>query len=280
MLGKSIQSSRRRYAGVLSRAVIVPPLLLAAMLICASVSQTAEAVGDLQITADPGLRVYLDEEDNFVGKTNEYDDGLYLEGLPVGSHAVIIKKSGFLPGRFMIEIKSGRTIELTVGELKPDITIEQKGEAKEAEVEAEVGSLKIRSVPLKCDIRFLDRTINKEKDEVVIEGIPVGTYPIEFWRREETLTHQVTILANSELELLVHFRDRKVLQTRTLAATRGEMVLIPAGEFLMGSDDGGDDEKPVHKVYLDAYYIDKYEVTNLQFSRFLTEKGNQKEGGA
>jgi len=60
----------------------------------------------------------------------------------------------------------------------------------------------------------------------------------------------------------------------------GDMVLIPAGEFLMGSEDGDDDEKPVHKIYLDAYYIDKYEVTNAQFSRFLNEKRNQEEGGA
>ena len=41
-----------------------------------------------------------------------------------------------------------------------------------------------------------------------------------------------------------------------------EMVLIPAGNFRMGSDQGYLDEKPVHTVYLDAYYIDKYEVTN------------------
>lgn len=40
------------------------------------------------------------------------------------------------------------------------------------------------------------------------------------------------------------------------------MVLVPAGEFLMGDDAGAGDEKPAHKVYLDAYYIDKYEVTN------------------
>jgi eukaryotic-like serine/threonine-protein kinase len=40
------------------------------------------------------------------------------------------------------------------------------------------------------------------------------------------------------------------------------MVLIPAGEFTMGSDNGDADEQPVHTVYLDDFYIDKYEVTN------------------
>ena len=49
------------------------------------------------------------------------------------------------------------------------------------------------------------------------------------------------------------------------------MVLIPAGEFQMGSDDGQEDEKPVHTVYVDAFYMDKYEVTNLEYQRFLFE---------
>jgi len=48
-----------------------------------------------------------------------------------------------------------------------------------------------------------------------------------------------------------------------------EMILIPAGEFTMGSDTGGpgaDMDKPVHKVNLAAYSIDKYETTNAQYA--------------
>jgi hypothetical protein len=48
-----------------------------------------------------------------------------------------------------------------------------------------------------------------------------------------------------------------------------EMVLVPAGEFWMGSDDGNDDEKPRHRVDLDAYYIDRYEITNGLYQRFM-----------
>jgi formylglycine-generating enzyme required for sulfatase activity len=58
-----------------------------------------------------------------------------------------------------------------------------------------------------------------------------------------------------------------------------EMVLIPAGEFEMGSEDGDGDESPVHTVYLDTYWIDKYEVTNSQYAAFLNAMGNQEEGG-
>lgn len=39
------------------------------------------------------------------------------------------------------------------------------------------------------------------------------------------------------------------------------MVYVPPGEFPMGSTDGDKDEKPVHTVWLDGFYIDKHEVT-------------------
>jgi formylglycine-generating enzyme required for sulfatase activity len=51
------------------------------------------------------------------------------------------------------------------------------------------------------------------------------------------------------------------------------MVLIPAGEFQMGSNDGSSDEKPVHKVYTDAFYMDRCEVTNAQYAKFLSKYG-------
>ena len=43
------------------------------------------------------------------------------------------------------------------------------------------------------------------------------------------------------------------------------MVLVPEGDFVMGSDNGDEDERPVHTVYLDEFYIDKYEVTNSDY---------------
>ncbi len=56
------------------------------------------------------------------------------------------------------------------------------------------------------------------------------------------------------------------------------LVYVPAGEFQMGSDQN-DDEKPIHTMYLDAYWIDQTEVTNAMYAQFLNEKGNQSEGG-
>ena len=46
------------------------------------------------------------------------------------------------------------------------------------------------------------------------------------------------------------------------------MIYIPAGEFLMGSDSGRDNEQPPRLVYLDAFEIDRFEVVNEQYQRF------------
>jgi len=54
------------------------------------------------------------------------------------------------------------------------------------------------------------------------------------------------------------------------------MVLIPAGEFQMGDhfNEGDSDELPVHTVYLDAFYMDIYEVTNAQYQEFMNATGH------
>ena len=47
------------------------------------------------------------------------------------------------------------------------------------------------------------------------------------------------------------------------------MVLIPAGAFQMGSTTGDVDEVPIHKVELDAFYMDQHEVTNAEYQVFV-----------
>ncbi len=69
-----------------------------------------------------------------------------------------------------------------------------------------------------------------------------------------------------------------------------DMVYVPAGEFIMGSSDEDiemylqmfiyrrpsryTNEKPQHTVYLDAFYIDEYEVTNAQYGEFMAATGH------
>jgi len=57
-----------------------------------------------------------------------------------------------------------------------------------------------------------------------------------------------------------------------------DWVNIPAGEFLMGDNfnEGDADEQPVHTVYLNEYYISKYEITYTQYDYFCDETGREK----
>ena len=66
---------------------------------------------------------------------------------------------------------------------------------------------------------------------------------------------------------------------KEIAAKDGApMVLVPAGEFWMGlsEEEGLDDEQPRHRVYLDAYYIDQFEVTTERYAKFLAASGWEK----
>jgi len=56
------------------------------------------------------------------------------------------------------------------------------------------------------------------------------------------------------------------------ASDETELVLIPAGEFTMGHNSGYD-TLPVRQMNLPAFYIDKYEVTNKRYKRFIDATG-------
>ena len=53
----------------------------------------------------------------------------------------------------------------------------------------------------------------------------------------------------------------------------GEMVSIPAGAFMMGSQTGSPDERPVHSVELPSFLIDRTPVTKAEFALFLQAVG-------
>jgi formylglycine-generating enzyme required for sulfatase activity len=51
------------------------------------------------------------------------------------------------------------------------------------------------------------------------------------------------------------------------------MVWIPGGTFLMGNEHGAPDERPVHEVTVSGFWMDRTEVTNAQFRRFVEATG-------
>jgi formylglycine-generating enzyme required for sulfatase activity len=76
---------------------------------------------------------------------------------------------------------------------------------------------------------------------------------------------------NEQLQAVQREELQKLVQ-RGVSLPEG-MVLIPAGEFLMGAEDGLPDAQPLHRVYLSSYWVDKYEVTNSQYKQCVEGGG-------
>lgn len=55
------------------------------------------------------------------------------------------------------------------------------------------------------------------------------------------------------------------------AYAEDSMIKIPAGKFMMGSDKGLEDYRPKHEVYIDSFYIDKYETTQTEYTALMKE---------
>jgi formylglycine-generating enzyme required for sulfatase activity len=66
--------------------------------------------------------------------------------------------------------------------------------------------------------------------------------------------------------------ELKQLAQRGIAQPEG-MVVIPAGEFLMGAEDGPQDARPLHRVHLSSYWFDTYEVTNAWYRQCVDGGG-------
>lgn len=83
---------------------------------------------------------------------------------------------------------------------------------------------------------------------------------------EETITGVNNRLGEAQQDELKRLAERGIAQPEG-------MVVIPAGEFLMGAEDGLQDARPMHRVYLSSYWLDIYEVTNARYRQCVEGGG-------
>ena len=67
--------------------------------------------------------------------------------------------------------------------------------------------------------------------------------------------------------------ETKAYPSKTTSTSTEKMVYIQGGRFLMGSDKFYPEEKPVHEVTVDGFWIDRFTVTNEDYKKFVDETG-------
>ncbi|MDP6995363.1 MAG: SUMF1/EgtB/PvdO family nonheme iron enzyme [Candidatus Poribacteria bacterium] len=119
----------------------------------------------------------------------------------------------------------------------------------------------------------LSTPLPKDGTQLLIQsyGLPLTTVPVE-------ISIDTPVLQKvSATPLKLTIAERILWNT-----DQSPMVRIPAGRYAMGDhfEQGDSDEKPVHPVELDSFYIDAYEVTNEQYCRFLNAVSSSPEVAA
>jgi formylglycine-generating enzyme required for sulfatase activity/plastocyanin len=106
-----------------------------------------------------------------------------------------------------------------------------------------------------------------------IRDAPTGDFTLLVWHEAlPALRRALHVEADVELKLVLADWPRPAI-----TETRDDMVLVPAGEFIMGADDRLPNEKPRRTVKLPAFRIDRTEVTNGQFCDFVNALRHSRE---
>ena len=119
-----------------------------------------------------------------------------------------------------------------------------------------------------------DRTRLKE---IILADASTNTISITYIKREvKGIEDDYKVVYDPKKAITKHFRMIEGIAREVedpLIPSDTNMMFIPAGDFYMGSKnrdkDAERDEKPRHIVSVDAFYIDKYEVTNAQYKEFI-----------
>ncbi|MBN2311743.1 MAG: SUMF1/EgtB/PvdO family nonheme iron enzyme [Candidatus Hydrogenedentes bacterium] len=189
-------------------------------------------VGYLTIKSTPsGARVTLD------GAIEIGETPLVGKAVPVGEHTYEVEKENYEKAVGVLDVQPDYRYK-RVEELKPKLA-----------------SLEVYTVPTGAQI-WINNQLQRERTAARFD-LPQGTYVISVFVKGYVTGERVVTLGPNEksnLEFALEEGD----------APAG-MVLVPAAEFIMGVDDESPDERPKRTLWLDAFYIDKYEVTNEQF---------------
>lgn len=107
---------------------------------------------------------------------------------------------------------------------------------------------------------------------LILAGAGVAIWWFALRKPETTANVNSSPTANTNTAPSANTNTANTNTAPTPAAPEG-MVLVAAGTYTIGRDDGDNIEKPAHQVTLIAFYIDKTEVTNAEYKKFMIATG-------
>ena len=174
--------------------------------------------GDLQVTCEPGVRVFIDN--NFRGVSTESEGGLFISDLTPGAHTVKVIKKGFDAYEGKVVIKEFEAVEVKVKFSKiAEKIIQLSPESGEATIP--LGVLELRSAPMGASV-FIDGEKKPGKTDMRIENIKVGQHKISFKRENQNLSGVFTIAPDELLVLKADFKNGVISNISELKKTEPE----------------------------------------------------------
>lgn len=193
-------------------------------------------IGTLSIRTDPpGAEVFLDDHD-FFGKTPAFKGNLI-----VGWHRIILRKKGYEDYKDEFKLKYGQEKKIL------------------AKLKAKPGNLIVSSDPGDAKVIVNKKVLGLTPLE---HQLPPGKHLLRI-AKDGYQIQERSVLIEANKDTVLGFK---------LHSTHSEvagMIFVPTGEFIMGSDKGEENERPARKVWMDAFFIDKYEITNKQYREFI-----------
>jgi hypothetical protein len=169
--------------------------------------QAESTPGHIQVSAEDGLKVYLDNK--FVGVTT--DRGLMLRNVPIGPHVVRVERERYHPQNsdtFMLESDQVYLFEVGKMEALPEPDVDENEEMLKG-----TGSLVIQTIPVKCLVTLYgigltgkDEEIVKTEDRWTANGVRAGRYLATFSTPDvENVEHKevISIRTNQTTHVMV-----------------------------------------------------------------------------
>lgn len=190
------------------------PVLLALpvlVVLAAAQSVPAKESGCIQIKCAPGIQIFLDGE--FKAVSNPEVGGLILQDVLVGTHVIRAVRDGFAPRESQVVVSAGQVLVYEIGQLIPEVTIEEFGEETDFDTSAMVGRIVVQSLPVECLITIPGAGVEqyrKHKDTVELDNVAAGTHNVTFTGLGKTLSKSFEVPRNGLVKLFANFVEETV----------------------------------------------------------------------